>query len=185
MDVRQEESEGIKTIIATVRTPEAISPSRIALMQDGLQKANITSRLVIRSVITKDADETHYLYEATEQEIAKPLTSEELEFRSQLAESLKKAIQKTLRGASLLDFQYSENLTVFNLLAIIQTPNNLSTKQVKALKKIVTTTLGREMKLVVRSVVGSDMDENGFVIAAEPGFKEVKSIIPKATVPIP
>jgi hypothetical protein len=56
---------------------------------------------------------------------------------------------------------------MIELLAVIQTPQNFSNKQVKSIQNQLKEAEHRVTRLIVRSVVGIDMDENGMVIPTE------------------
>lgn len=166
-EVRREDSNGTKTIIAVVRTPTAIRPNQVQIMQSLLQTIDKNIRLVIRSVLTRDADATRYLYDSPEESVTQPLSLEELALHKKLEDALKSAIKANVRGGVLLDFQYTPVEDSIELLAVIQTPNNFSNKQVKLIQNLLNKEIGTRVRLTVRSVVGTDMDENGFVMPEE------------------
>lgn len=162
-EVRREDDvvNDITTIIAIVRTPVAIKPAQVEIMQIALQTINYKIRLVVRSVLTRDADAMRYLYEP--QQSVMPLTDEKWVLHKTLEAALKKAIKKNVKGGMLLDFQESETENTIEVLAVIQTPMNFSSKQVKLIQSELKKDVNDKVKLVVRSVLGTDMDENGFV----------------------
>lgn len=166
-EVRREDGNGTKTIIAVVRTPTAIRPNQVQIMQSLLQTIDKNIRLVIRSVLTRDADATRYLYDSPEESVTQPLSLEELALHKKLEDALKSAIKANVRGGVLLDFQYTPVEDSIELLAVIQTPNNFSNKQVKLIQNLLNKETGTRVRLTVRSVVGTDMDENGFVMPEE------------------
>lgn len=166
-EVRREDRNGTKTIIAVVRTPTAIRPNQVQIMQSLLQTIDKNIRLVIRSVLTRDADATRYLYDSPEESVTQPLSLEELALHKKLEDALKSAIKANVRGGVLLDFQYTPVEDSIELLAVIQTPNNFSNKQVKLIQNLLNKETGTRVRLTVRSVVGTDMDENGFVMPEE------------------
>jgi len=166
-EVRREDNNGVKTIVAVVRTPTAIKPNQVQTMELLLQTLDKNIRLIIRSILTRDADATRYLYESTEGSISEPLSEEALALRVKLEQGLKKTIRKTIRGGILLDFQYTTLSDEIEVLAVIQTPKNFSNKQVKLIQTRLNKEVDEKIKLIVRSVVGTDMDENGFVIPEE------------------
>ena len=163
VELKREDAKDIKTIIAIVRTPTAITPSQVNDMQLSLQTLDKNIRLIVRSILTKDADATQYLYKFTEQGITENLNSEQLELRNILEKELKQAIKHYAIGSVLLDFQYAIDNDVLNVLAVIQTPQNFSKNQVAEIEQQLKKTLNRSVKLVVRSVVGIDIDAQGFV----------------------
>lgn len=163
-EVRREDDviNDVKTIIAVVRTPVAVKPTQVDRMQAQLQTMDNKIRLVVRSVLTRDADAIRYLYESQQGVIA-PLTDEKWVLHKTLEAALKQAIKRNVRGGLLLDFQESEIENTIEVLAVIQTPTNFSSKQVKLIQSELKKDVNDKVKLVVRSVVGTDMDENGFV----------------------
>jgi uncharacterized hydrophobic protein (TIGR00271 family) len=166
-EVRREDTDGIKTIVAIIRTPTAIRPNQVEVMESALQTLDKDIRLVVRSVLIRDADATRYLYESAEGSITDPLSEEELALHKKLAEVLKKSIKKIIKGGVLLDFQFTTVADTIEVLAVIQTPKNFSNKQVKLIQTQLKNEADNRVKLIVRSVVGTDMDENGFVIPEE------------------
>jgi uncharacterized hydrophobic protein (TIGR00271 family) len=174
-EVRREDDNGTKTVVAIIRTPVAIKPSQVQIMELLLQTLDKDIRLVVRSILTCDADATRYLYESVEGSITDPLSEEELALHKKLELALKKAIKKIVKGGVLLDFQYTSIDNRIEVLAVIQTPNNFSNRQVKQIQTQLKKEADRRIKLIVRSVVGTDMDENGFVIPEETSLSEIPS----------
>jgi hypothetical protein len=183
VEVKREDNAEIKSIIAVVRTPVAINPEQVEAMQLSLQTVDKNIRLIIRSVLTRDADASHYLYEATEKDILEPLNQEDMVLRKKLEDVLKKSIKENTSGGILLDFQYTINNNVLEILAVIQTPQNFSNKQVQLIQNQLKEAEPRVTKLVVRSVVGVDMDEQGIVIPLEEKNNPFKPVIPKRSNP--
>lgn len=166
VEIRRDDNNGIKTIIAVVRTPTVIKPKQVEAMQSLLQPLDKDIHLVIRSILTQDSDATHYLYDSTEDAVENPLNNEELALYKDLKNTLKKSITRNVKGGVLIDLQYTTVEDVIDVLAVIQTPKNFSNKQVKVLQNDLQTVDSR-IKLTVRSVVGTDMDEHGFVVPDE------------------
>ena len=157
----------IKTIIAIVRTPVAIKPSQVESIEKKLQTVDKNIRLIMRSVLTRDADAARYLYEPTEVRITESLPTEQIELRKTLEIAIKKAIKEYAAGCVLLDLQYVLKNDTVDVLAVIQTPQNFSSKQVQKIQTRLKEADTRVKRLIVRSVVGIDMDESGFVMPAE------------------
>jgi uncharacterized hydrophobic protein (TIGR00271 family) len=162
-EVRREDDDGITNVIAIIRTPVAIKPSQVQVMELILQTVDKNIRLVVRSILTRDADAARYLYDTGEGSITDRLSDEELALHKKLESVLKQAIKKIVKGGVLLDFQYTAADEMIEVLAVIQTPNNFSNRQVKLIQARLKKEVDNRVKLIVRSVVGTDMDENGFV----------------------
>lgn len=166
-EIRREDNAGIKTIIAIVRTPVAITPAQVNAIETLLQTIDANTHLVIRSILTRDADNARYLYQPAE-DISLAQQKAEIDLRKKLEEVLKTSVRKHVKGGTLLDFQHnSVSGNTVDVLAVIQTPQNFSNKQVKLIQAQLQSDVDKRIKLVVRSIVGTDMDENGFVIPEE------------------
>lgn len=163
VEIRRDDNNGIKTIIAVVRTPTVIKPKQVDAMQLLLQPIDKNIHLVVRSILTQDSDATHYLYNSTEDAVENPLSEEKLALDKNLKTTLKKALNKTAKGSVLLDLQHTTIEDEIAVLAVIQTPKNFSNTQVKVIQNDLQK-MDNRVKLTVRSVVGTDMDEHGFVI---------------------
>lgn len=182
-EIRREDTDGIKNIIAIVRTPIAITPVQVKAIEDLLQTLDKSVHLVIRSILTRDADGSRYLYQPAE-DITLAQKKAEIDLRQKLEDVLKASVRKNVKGGALLDFQYntiSENEV--DVLAVIQTPQNFSNKQVKIIQAQLQSEVDKRMKLVVRSIVGTDMDENGFVIPEETAISSSNVSSPVITPP--
>ncbi|SMF97366.1 TIGR00341 family protein [Methylomagnum ishizawai] len=163
-DIRREQDE-TNQVIAVVRTPEAIAPERIKRIQDGLRETlDPTLRLIVRSVLTRDADGDHYLYEADPKEKhGEQIAGEALEFFKQLESALQTAIAAARKGAALLEFRYTQQEDGLFVLAVVSTPDNFTPKQVGKIQAGLQTGFNRPIRLVVRSVVGVDTGAEAYI----------------------
>ncbi|MHC1744530.1 MAG: hypothetical protein AB9873_16085 [Syntrophobacteraceae bacterium] len=123
-----------KTIIASVRTPSAIKPEQVRKMQETLRKRiDPDVRLVLRSILTRDADADHYLYEATSKDnqvAPTALAGETLDFHRRLEAALKNQVGRAMAGASLMEFRHAESSSQVRVLATVRTPHNFAPEQV-------------------------------------------------------
>ncbi|MDH7571361.1 MAG: TIGR00341 family protein, partial [Armatimonadota bacterium] len=73
-DLRREQRGNGLVVTAVVRTPAAIDPAQVAELESALQEATrVPARLVVRSILTRDADAQRFLYEP-EKTKERPLT---------------------------------------------------------------------------------------------------------------
>lgn len=168
VEIRREDTPELKNIVASVRTPTAIPPEQVEKLQKLLQEVlDKNIRLVVRSILTKDADATRYLYEPTplpkEETVEKPLSGEALAFHQKIEAALRAALQQIVSGSSLVEFAYREEEGVLRLLATVRTPRNYSADEVRSLQARLQSEVDPRLKVVVRSVVGIDTDENGYL----------------------
>lgn len=187
VEIRREDTPEVKNIVVSVSTPKAIPPEQVAKLQLVLQQAlDKDIRLVVRSILTKDADAMRYLYEPTplpkEETVEKPLSGEPLAFHQKLETLLQKALPNIVKGSSLIEFTYrpDENKnkdTLTRVLATVRTPRNYSSAEVRLLQKHLQAEIDANLKVVVRSVVGIDTDESGYLTDQQ----KVDSI---ATIPV-
>lgn len=172
IEIRREDNANAKNIIASVRTPTAIPPDQVAKLQTLLQsELDKNTRLVVRSILTKDADALHYLYEDkplhNEEIVEQPLSGDELAFYQKVEATLHELLPKTIQGSSLMEFSYRQdenegNLT--RLLITVRTPRNYSSAEVLPLQESLQKETGMKLKVVIRSVVGIDTDERGYLL---------------------
>ncbi|MGV8074164.1 MAG: TIGR00341 family protein [Syntrophobacteraceae bacterium] len=168
-------ANGGKTIVAAVRTPTAVKPEQVKRIQDTLRKQiDPDLRLVVSSILTCEADAERYLYEsaAKNKRVAPaPLTGEALELHNRLEATLRNQIGKTVIGASLMEFRHAESGGKVRVLATLRTPQNFQPEQVRTIQEVLQADVDPRIRLVVRSVVGTDsnaecylpsLDENLF-----------------------
>lgn len=161
IDVRRESNEGKIVLTAVVRTPTAIDPVKVAEIERVIQQdIGAPARLIVRSILTRDADAQRYIYEVKQE--PEPLVGEALEFHQQLEIALKDQL-KRIEGASLMEFRYAQRDGRFLLLAVVCTPRNIGPAQVRRIERALRRHVHPETDLIVRSMVGSDTAANGYL----------------------
>lgn len=155
-----------KTIIAAVRTPCAVKPEQVKSVQQALQKQiDPDLRLVVSSILTREADAERYLYEipSKDNKVALPLTGEALEFHKRIEASLRNQVGRIMTGASLTELRYARSTGQVRVLAIVRTPRNFTPEQVRTLEQAVQADVDPRIRLVVRSVVGTDSSAESYL----------------------
>lgn len=148
-DIRYEAGEKEDTVIATVDTPAVIDPSQVKEVEKSLQKELARPvRLIVRSVLTRDADSGSFLYEDRFLTDASAIIQKEL---------------KRIPGAELVNVRREiRGKTVF-LYALVSSPHEIGPAEVKVIETVLQEDLGEFVRLIVRSVIARDVDSKAFL----------------------
>lgn len=162
IDVARSEENGQTVVTAVVRTPTPIEPTQVVSIQKAMTQAlGNPIRLVVRSILTRDADSQRYLYEPKKE--TKPLTGEALKFHRRLEAALKNQIRQQQPGASLQEFRYRGVEGRLLILAVARTPQSIEPQQVKQVEAALRRYVHPKVELIVRSVVGADTSANYYL----------------------
>ncbi|MEQ8191760.1 MAG: TIGR00341 family protein [Candidatus Eremiobacterota bacterium] len=146
-------------ILVTVQTPEVIRPELIASIDENIQKETGKEiYLVIRSIITVDADAEKFVYEKEDE--VKP--QDVILWETRLEMSLKNQLRQ-IKGVSLIEYHYVKENKKINVFAIARTPVNIKPEQVKKIEQNLRKYISPQINLVVRSVVGTDTGAAGYI----------------------
>jgi hypothetical protein len=169
-DLRREQRGNGLVVTAVVRTPAAIDPAQVAELESALQEATrVPARLVVRSILTRDADAQRFLYEP-EKTKERPLTGEALRRHLRIQAALNNQVRAQVPGSSLAEFRYREKNGQLLLLAVVRTPRNFLPAEVRAIQEAFRQYVHPGTELVVRSQVGVETAAGGFLS----GFDEAK-----------
>lgn len=159
-----------KTIIASVRTPSIINPEQVRMQETLRKRIDPDARLVIRSILTRDADAEHYLHAATSKDnqmAPTALAGETLDFHKRLEAALKNQVGRAMTGASLMEFRHAEGSGQVRVLATVRTPHNFAPEQVRTVQKALQGDIDPRVRLVIRSVVGTDSNAECYLPSLE------------------
>ena len=169
VDLRRELNGEQNAVTAVVRTPTAIEPAQVVEMERSLRKAvDEPVHLIVRSVLTRDADSQGYIYEA--QKKSAPLTGEALRFHRRVERALRNQVGQEVQGASLVEFRYARRNQEFLLLAVVRTPRAFDPAQVARVQEAFRKHVDPATLLIVRSDVSADTAATGFLS----GFDDAK-----------
>ncbi|MBI2877330.1 MAG: DUF389 domain-containing protein [Candidatus Tectomicrobia bacterium] len=161
VDIRRENDGKNILLTAVVHTPTVIDPIQITEIERVLQHAiGAPVRLVVRSILTRDADAQRYIYEVKKE--PEPLVGEALEFHQQLEIALKDQL-KRIEGTSLMKFHYAQRDGRLPLLAVVRTPRSIRPAQVRRIERALRRHVHPETDLIVRSIVGTDTAATGYL----------------------
>ncbi|HKX18944.1 MAG TPA: TIGR00341 family protein [bacterium] len=159
VDIRRDEAQGQTTVQVVVRTPTAIAPAEVAAIELTLQQAlGMPLHLVVRSVLTRDADARGYLYVTQEA----PLAGEALVFHNRVQRGLQNQL-KRVPGASLEEFRYERRDGRLDILATVRAPRMIEPGDVRRIEEAFRTYVDPATDLIVRVSVGADVFAAGFL----------------------
>jgi uncharacterized hydrophobic protein (TIGR00271 family) len=160
-------------IVAVARTPVVIGPAQVAEMEKALQQAiGQPIHLVVRSILTSSANSHQYLYETIKP--PEQLAGAALKFYQQLEKALKEQFRLTQEGTHIEEFRYAKHNGRLLLLVVVRTPQNITAAQVSQIQQVLRHQVDPNLDLVVRSLVGVDTTETGYV----PDFDE-RQLLPQ------
>lgn len=166
--------EGENQIItATVRAPDPITPRQVRELEDKLKPLLSTNaRLLVRSVITKEADDERFLYEKTEE--AQLLEGPDVELLQKLEEVLTAELEKNVKGAVLNEVQFRRDEEGLFVFAVTRTPFTISPRTVKKIERRLQTDVEPDLRLIVRSIVAGDVSADDYVVFDEKVLNNAK-----------
>lgn len=157
---RSADSAGLR-FTAVISTPKVIPPEIVSAIESSLQTdIGQPARLIIRSIIARDADKDHYIYEALPDK-AKELPPEEARLRADIRVIMTSALS-AYAGATLLDILFVESDAVLEITAVVETPYPITPEQTAEIETVLKGEIGRELKLAVNSVMGGTATAEGW-----------------------
>jgi hypothetical protein len=145
-----------------VEAPAAITPDEVAGLEDAVRRAVGTPlHLIVRSVITQDADAHRYLYEP--QEIPPPLTGEDLALHDRLRSALRNQVALQVPGAVLLEARHADRDGRLLLLGVVRTPRSLEPHEVAEIEATLRRYVRPNLDLVISSQVGGYTAPSGYL----------------------
>ncbi len=158
------EPDGQSTrVFATVLTPQELTPDHVALLEDVLRR-RVSSKLhlVVRSIISKDADRNGRVFVAADEVQKQTEAAQQTAFLSTASDVLRRHFTSTT-GVELVDLRRDRTDSADIVTAVVRTPTALSPAQVDSLASLLRAALGAPVGLVVRSIITIDADTARFL----------------------
>jgi hypothetical protein len=147
------EKDGQRKITAVVHTPSPIDPVQVGKWEETLNASlQHPVHLVVRSVLTRDADASQYIYE--DDLWQKPLSGPELEFHNQLETLITDQLHKQEPATKLY---YGEKNDALLVLLQIRSPYTLRPSDIRILENVLKKELDDRIEVIVRFTVGADV----------------------------
>ncbi len=162
-EVNVDRREGALDVMVTALTPSEFEPEQVAAMEKSLRESvNPRIKLIVRSLISKDADARGPVFTVTREGLAAPKPDEEAVFLTQASQVIEQKVAQT-PGAHLVDLRREEVAGQTVLTAVVRTPAVIEPQRVGLVEKALWQATGQKVRLVVRSVPVWDADAEGFV----------------------
>jgi len=153
-DVARNGQDGISQLTVTVRAPQAMGPEEVQLMQEYLQASlGEEIRLVIRSVITTDADAASFMHKPPD--FAAALEGEDLDLYQRLTNEVTWYLSQQVEGIQLEKLIFElVNPDTLQVKATVKTPTTLGPSQVSSLQEHLVQYIDPRIVITVNSRVG-------------------------------
>ncbi|MDD3853698.1 MAG: hypothetical protein PHD40_08605, partial [Syntrophomonadaceae bacterium] len=154
-DIQNIVENNVNNLYVVIQTPSEIKPEQVAVMEKHLvTNLNEPIYLTVRSVITREADSTRYLYD--DKDRTSKLNEAELIFHNKLMQTLREELKAYEPAINLIEFNYGTKDGVILVIAKIRTPYIFGPEQVKEVENSLQEKIYPDLKLIVRSVIGAD-----------------------------
>lgn len=142
---------------ATVRTPAAVEPAKVAQMEEAMREAlRRPVRLLVRSALTRDADRSHFLYEPRSEQ-----SPAALQVRERLREALQFALLSSGEGIALDELRYTLRNGRLKVFAVVRAPQVLDPAAVSEIELVLRESLEPQLDLLIRTEVGAEVTSAG------------------------
>lgn len=168
-------------VAAVVLTPQQIEPSLVARIEDGLRK-QVDPRigLVVRSLISADADRNGPVYLADEIKERQAKVKEQTEFLTKATKTLNAQMSHT-PGAKLVDLRREMIGKHAIITAVVRAPEPIKPPVVGAMENALREAVGTPVHLTVRCVITRDADSTGYLYEKEKPTKPLPGTDPALT----
>jgi uncharacterized hydrophobic protein (TIGR00271 family) len=149
-------------VVAVVVTPQGIESSLVAAAEVDLRRrVDPQTRLVVRSLLSRDADRSGqvFLAEPVRQRLQRE--REQQSFLTALTTGLRKGLQG-VPGAELVDAQREQRESQ-RVRATVRTPVAIGPEQVRSMQRAASESTGSPIQLTVRSVLTTESDGNTYL----------------------
>ena len=147
---------------AVISTPKLISPETVGQIEANLQsEIGQPARLIVRSIIARDADRDHFIYDAVPDK-APELPPEEAQLRADIRGELAAQLAE-FEGATLIDVHFMVFDGELEITAVVETPYPILPDDVERLHTALNEKIGRDAKLFVNSVMGGTAGADGWL----------------------
>ena len=168
-------------LMATIETPEEISPSQVAQLQEALvSQCGRKLELVVRSIITRDADAQRYIY--AKQDELPAHAPNHMFTQAKMEILLRAALEKKFAGFVLSELSFWEADPVV-VHATVRGPRALGPEDASQLEKSLEKDLDNKVRLVLRTQVEALADPSGYLteFIPPPPQAENRPSLPGAT----
>lgn len=154
-------------VIATVITPQGFAPNQVADLEGSLKAiVNPQAELIVRSVITEDADRNGPAFVSVEELKERSEADEQAQFMNDVSLIISEEMRK-LGGAqtSNISKENSDGKTI--ITAIVRSFQAITPAQVHKVEQRLNAELDSQIRLIVRTAITKDADSQQFLHQTE------------------
>ncbi|MGI6549335.1 MAG: TIGR00341 family protein [Syntrophomonadales bacterium] len=160
VEIIQEAPDSPDSVVAVVRNSYPINPDQVSALQAVLrEKLQTDTRLIVRSVITRNADADQFLQTVFGYQ---PLLDAQVEMKNQVEVSLREQLQRRFPAAIMTELQFYQHADEIMVLSVVRSPELISPNAVREMEDEIENQMGRPLSLIVRSTVGGDATAEGY-----------------------
>lgn len=162
-----QKKQGKTGVVAVVLTPHEIDSNLVGHLEQGLhRRVDDTIRLIVRSIISSDADSKGPVFLADDERERQVEVQQQTAFLSSAGGVIRKELE-SIPGARLVDVRReSDGNTI--ITAVVRTPEEMGNHQVKDIEAKLSDALEERVRLVLRCIITRDVDSNGILYQKEP-----------------
>ena len=154
-------------VVAVVLTPQEFTPEQVGRVEDGLrERVDRRIHLVLRSLISKDADRKGIVFIPEEQRERAAEVATQTQFLRQASLALEKSLAE-IAGARLVDLRRELNGEQNTVTAVVRTPTAIEPAQVVEMERSLRRAVNEPVHLIARSVLTRDADSQGYIYEAK------------------
>lgn len=166
-DLYRTQSNASLEFTAVVATPVPIGPESVAAMEEGLnRRLDAKSRLIVRSVLTRDANSERFIYDPVPEK-APRLTESQIALQKRVTEVIGRRMAE-IPGAVVGEVQFEERASVVWVRVRIEAPEVVGPEAVRRIEQDLRQYVDPRLRLQARSVVSATATASGWNLGEIP-----------------
>ncbi len=162
-DIKWSQNKTALDIRAVVITPQEFDPQRVASLEDALQaQVNPNSQLIVRSVISKDADRKGPVFISAEELQQRSETTQEAEYMNRVSLIISEQL-KSMKGAQVSSVIQETVEGIPEITASVRTFQAITPAEVLTVQQQLNDEVDDSIKLIIRSTITKDADSQQFL----------------------
>ncbi|WP_054696909.1 TIGR00341 family protein [Syntrophomonas palmitatica] len=164
-ELRYEKHSTAIDVIAVFLTPHEIEAAQVAKIEKQLQATiNPNIHLIIRSLISRDADNSGQVFIPEDEKLRQARLSQENSYLSQVSRLLNQELA-AIPGTTLDDLQKSTENGQEQIIAVVRTPSVITPEEVARIENNLALVMDQSLRLTIRSVLTRDADAQRYLFA--------------------
>ncbi len=162
-DVKFDTANDGLQVMATVITPQEVDPSKVTKLEEALQSGiNPDTRLIVRSVISKDSDHNGPVFVSQQDMDLRKQINEETDYMNRISRIISEYIT-TVTGAQVTDVTKTNQDEIPYVTVTVRTPQAITPAEVQYMQQYLQNEVDDKIRLVVRSVITTDADADHYL----------------------